>query len=211
MAQLEWNSVYAYVDEDWNAAMSSEVFRNYIKITQATEQRTKLMKESAVDAQKQLEDENDDKKKLEPVKSNLPYGDYQEHVKATQASYEDELLVKQALDELLGEQDNIDEIDNDVDIVEPSIDNKNNDYSFSQDENSDCYDVSGIGESKYIDVGITSETEKLLENGIDYQSDSLSYQKNDDAEMLTLEEIEAAEKFLGLNKNAFYILSQLSK
>jgi len=92
-------------NEDWKAAISSEVFRGYLAITLAKEaEEERIEKEAATEAQKKLEEENKAKFKKDtnaimgkvekaedasdvpqPIIPNLPYdGDtYQEHVKRT--------------------------------------------------------------------------------------------------------------------------------
>ena len=87
------------------------------------------------------------------------------------------------------------------------------DTSSDFDDYGELYNT-GAGESKYIDIGMTDETESLMETGIDYVEAEVgeSFMEVDEAEEDKEEaEIMKAEIALGLNKNINYILSKMGK
>ncbi len=277
--------------EDWKAAMNSEVFRNFVLISEANEKRElaeimeDIKKQAASEEQLKLEEEN--KKKFEkdtkevmkdvidaennsrvptPIIQNLPYGDYQEHVKTRQespnvdesgsyyaffpdyrvkqkAASEFEFL-KQALDETVTEEDDAeesnDEVPDEVEVpyeeqIKEDVEKIERDTpediekhvtkeietffphkvpeefkkTHEKGKSKSLYDNTGAGKSDHIYIGITNETEKLMNDGFMGKQKKAPKAKKEPE--ITKEQILEARAVLGLNKNARYILSQLKK
>ena len=281
--------------EDWAAAMDSEIFRNYALISKANEERElaeimdDIKKKAASEEQLKLEEAN--KKKFEkdtkevmkdvidsennsrvptPIIPNLPYGDYQEHIKARRESPNvDESgsyyaffpdyrvkqkaasefdFLKQALDEtadetaveetekdedveteeLMVEVPYEEQIKEDVEKIEkdtpedtekhvtkeietffPNKVPKEFKETHEKGKRKSLYDNTGAGKSDHIYIGVTNETEKLMNNGFMGKQKKMPKEKNEPE--ITKEQIMEARAVLGLNKNARYILSQLKK
>jgi len=97
MKNKEWNTAFHDdIEQDWKAAMSSEVFRNFLKIAATEEQKEieeknkKKFKKDTDDIMKVVDKAEDDSKVPCPIIQNLPYDgdDFQEHVKRTEKGRE---------------------------------------------------------------------------------------------------------------------------
>lgn len=150
MATKDWNTAYVG-NEDWKAAMSSEIFRNYLQIVTAQEETQ----------EETIEAEVVDKPEVPEVKP------------------------------MVAETDDVD-------------------YG-------ELYNT-GAGDSEYIDIGMSHETEKLMEDGIDYccneiENSDVETSSDDVAEIgpTNNDEIREAEVALGLDTNIFYLMQKLGK
>ncbi|MFZ4795928.1 MAG: hypothetical protein ACOYMA_00445 [Bacteroidia bacterium] len=182
MSKLEWNTALQR-NEDWDAANSSEVFRNYMKIVASESYKNKVKT-----ANESIEPINLDKE--------------EEVIKEEEATLD-------SIDDSLEMEDDIVDVE-DLDVEDELSEE---DTSSDFDDYGELYNT-GAGESKYIDIGMTDETESLMETGIDYVEAEVgeSFIEVDEAEEDKEEaEIMEAEIALGLNKNINYILSKMGK
>lgn len=191
----DWNMAFSD-NQDTKALMSSEVFRNLLS----------MHKQNKI-AERQRLDE------LPPPK--LP--DF------------NEILMKKAQEEseststIESESEDVND-ESDDDATDKEDDHEKNvsttvKSSPKKGKEDNLYET-GAGESSYIDIGITSETEKLISDGIDYVKYDIVEVKKEkapenkkedvvDKPEEDTEEIKTAERELGLDKNAFYIYRKM--
>jgi len=212
MKNPDWNSAFLG-NEDNNALMSSEVFCNYLK--------AELSKQDEEDK----EDDPEASKVPQPLMRNKDY---------VKAQAEDEAILMalaQAEDEVIAEIDlegdsEIDEkllgeLDDELDEAEAEAGASNFELN-----DGNPYETTA-GESKFIEIGLSNETARELEDGIDYADDEPYFNARQDStsdnspeivenvkEVMAVyhnEELIKAEKALGLNYNVAYQLSKLGK
>jgi hypothetical protein len=199
MKNPDWNSAFIN-NQDWKAVMSSEVFRNYYKAELDKAEEEEKEQASAVP---------------QPLMRNRDY-----MVEAQNKEISDLLALAEA--EAGGDIDIDDamltELDNELDEAEAVAGASNFELN-----DGNPYDTSA-GESKFIDIGLTTETIRELDEGINYADDD-PYLKLKETPNITgnVEEVMSvynkaasnelykAEKALGLNLNMAYQLSKLRK
>jgi hypothetical protein len=167
---------------DWNAAIiGDETYTSQMK-SEVYHNYIKIMK-------MQKEAEMAEQKMLLEKQAQKEREDFDKQVK------DSDELIKSAM-AILAEPEEKGYYD---DELESNNDSKDHDEC-------DLYKDQNAGESDHIEIGITPETEKLMEDGIDYCEPGDGCKKE-----ISEEEIEEAEKDLGLYSNSFYILHQLVK
>lgn len=237
-----WNTALEG-NEDWKAATSSEVFCNYVKIVEAKPKflvplnlsTSTLINQDYIDAAKAERDS------FEPatrewvafnsfVKKLQERLDRQEEmdrpIKKTIASltvpestdFDYDAMLKCAEAEAKTEKE---ESKSEMPDEETPHD------AFVECNYKELYET-GAGESSFIDIGLTNETEKLMEDGIDYVDVDTSSsapakevikeepkaegaETPDEKKLEEKDEIVEAEKALGLDLNVFYILRKMGK
>ena len=171
-----------------------------------------------------------------PIMPNLQYDgkDYQEHVEEEhekEASEETD-LIKQALDEILSGTP-IEEPPTETPAEAPKAAPKASTPkpASSSETNYDKLYNTGAGSKSSVNIGVTKETERLMDAGIDYVDGGKATQSaaktapkasnpvkeeaaptnNEPAPVEPTDEIKEAEVALGLDKNIFYILRKMGK
>ena len=238
MKNRDWNSAFQDdIEQDWKAAMSSEVFRNFVKIALSEEQKEieeenkKKFRKDTDDIMNKVEKAEDDSEVPCPIIENFPYDgdDYQEHKqRAEKARDSGKSVYDEFYDDMkVYNKKSYNERDEIIRKAEEEFNIANLICSFAQEEPAeepseqaeepsdnvdDLYDT-GAGESSYIDIGLTSETLRELSSGIDYAGDAIPSTHDIDIEDKEdkEEELDAAEKELGLDKSALYILHKMTK
>ncbi len=197
----DWNMAFSD-DQDTKALMSSEVFRNLLSM----HKQQKIAKQRMIDA-------------LPPP----VFPDFNDELrKEAQESESSESANDSAEDS--NDEDNYDYEEKDEDDSEPEEKEEKESAPKStptapkakSNDNEDLYDT-GAGDSSHIDIGITTETEKMMLDGIDYvKYDAVSIKTDKKAPAVKKEkssdeddETKEAEKDLGLDKNAFYIYRKM--
>ena len=254
MKNRDWNM--AIEDrEDNSALMNSEVFRNYIKIAARQEQldleeenQKKFHKETDEIVSK-VYDAQDKSKVPEPIIENLPYDgdDYQEHKQRAEKArskgdsvydefYPDYKVYNNKKNKKASIEDEVMRVLAELEEAEEKETSEPKETKSTSDKpvehkptNTDEYKESGAGDSKYLDIGLTSETLRDMSSGIDYCGDSIpgthdidlkktpkqikepetKIEKVDDKEKKDEKELDEAEKDLGLDKDAVYIISKM--
>lgn len=242
MKNRDWNSAFQDdIEQDWKAAMSSEVFRNFVKIALSEEQKKteeenkKKFRKDTDSIMKDVEKAEDDSKVPCPIIENFPYDgdDYQEHKqRAEKARNNGDSVYDEFYDDMkvYHKKSNYDADKDIIRRAEEELEIAKMIYAMAQDNSDeeettteapkqshknvdDLYGESGAGESDFIDLGLTEETLRELSSGIDYAGDAIpsthdiDIEKKDDKE----EELDEAEKELGLDKSALYILHKMTK
>ena len=228
---LDWSAALQG-NEDWNAAMDSEIFRIFAAAELKKEYLTQ--KEERDKAEKELKDKFDaDHKKImdrldkadkdskvpDAIISNFPIGDFQEHVKERQGK----IATAQEKDELKEEILEVEETP-----AEEKIEEKKEETEAPKEEvlttittdtspvvkkqikvkrapvkkEEDLYHTNA-GESKHINVGLTEETMKSMKENAVHEA------AKEVMEVFEKAEIKEAEEGLGLNKNIAYLISTL--
>lgn len=127
MKNPDWNMAFIG-DEDWRAAMSSEVFRNYLKI-------------------KACQEKEDEEEEIveQPLKMNRDY------------TFADDDYLDKLISEAQESLDEVDEIEENI-IDKDSNGVMDEEFSISLDEDDSNQYETGAGDSKFIDIGLTNET-----------------------------------------------------
>ena len=188
---LDWNSAYQH-NQDWNAAIDSEVFRIFAN---------NCLKQDA-------KEEEENKYVPQPIVANLPYGDFQEHVKQ----------IKKGIATLKSTAEEVEfEVEENPIVEKSSV------------KEEDLYNTKA-GESPHLNIGLTEETmksmkenavhEKAVQNATKevmevYKQEEKTEEKKapkqeEPKEQEAKEEdLSEAEKTLGLNNNIAYLISNL--
>ena len=227
---LDWNAALAG-NEDWNAAMDSEVFRIFAAAELKKEYLTQ--KEERDKAEKELKEKLDaDHKKImdrldkadkeskvpEAIVPNLPIGDFQEHVKlmhgktatAQEKELKEEILEVEeapAEEEKEGSKEEIEAPKDEVSTITPdtttSVVKKQIKVKRAPVKKEEDLYHTNAGESKHINVGLTEETMKSM------KANAVHEAAKEVMEVFEKAEIKEAEEGLGLNKNIAYLISTL--
>ena len=250
----DWNEALSY-NEDNNALNSSEVFCNYVKIVEAKDKflvplnlsTSTLISQDYVNAAKEERDSfepasrewrafNSFVKKLQERLARQEELDRPAKVMASltvpeSTDFDYSSLFKNAEDEMAEElvKDAPEpEEPEEKEETEPKSEKteKAKPSNSSECNYKELYET-GAGDSKFLDIGLTSETEKLMENGIDYMDsaststpsvpkketikEETKTEEPKEEEQEEKDEIVEAEKALGLDLNIFYILRKMGK
>jgi len=178
MKNLEWNMAFEG-NEDWKAAMSSEIFRNFVKTVTS----------------KTYEDEK-------PLVRNEDYVD-NDYIEKMISEAQDKTLEME--NEILDVDPDVDldessDEDSDVDPDEDSDETINDTFV---EKTLNEYETDA-GKSDFIEIGLTDKTMKDIKNdgvmSASFVKEVMNVYKD--------EEVAEAEKELGLDTNAAYIFSK---
>lgn len=219
---LDWNSAYQQ-DENWNSAMDSEIFRifasNCLK-KEALEQREEKAK-----AECELKEKLDQDHKMimdrlkksdneanvpEAIVPNLPYGDFQEHVKSLHSSAQEtyNFEVKEEVAPVESVEEKVSETESKTEEpvktpVTTSVPPKVKTVSAPKSKKEEDLYHTNAGESKHIDIGLTECTMKSMKDN------SVHEATKEVMNVFKQEELKDAEESLGLNNNLAYLISNL--
>jgi hypothetical protein len=186
MKKPEWNTAIEG-DEDWKAAISSEIFREFVKMS---------LNKTGIFAKENKYDEYDNESKDEQ----------EEGVKQPLMRNKDYVSANDYIDQLIAEaEESIPEVE-DFEVGAIDVDSDGEiDYAYSVgviDEETNEYET-GAGESQFIDIGLSDGTMNDIKNdGI------MSGAIKDVMNVYVKEELNEAEEELGLNANAAYIFNK---
>lgn len=185
---LDWNAAYQQ-DEDWNAAMDSEVFRTFAS--------KYLQIEAEEESEKKEQEEKSKKEKLEKDHDSI-----MEKLKnSTKIDYD---ILRNVLAQQLGLE--VPEVE---DVVEMEVQEEPVQAPIQHQTEEDLYHTNA-GESDYIDIGLTDETIKsMTEHSCCCDKSSVEEATKEVMDVYQQEELSEAENFLGLNTNIAYLTSNL--
>jgi len=195
------------------------------------EENKKKFDKDSNDIMGKVNDYDDHSKEKAPIMPNFPYDrfDYQEkaknvlesredgqrsfpeygHGKKSEAEFIYDMLNKVAEEvaaEAPVEETEVEEVETEEKAPAKSAP--------KQTSCTELYKDTDAGNSKYFDVGLSSETAKLMEKGIDYmgtKTEKAAPKSEEPAEKTEEAEVAEAEVALGLDKNIFYILRKMGK